>query len=99
MYCVNGNSSWYSDCGPLLGLSVIGGSTVRVMLSDFATAHKLEINTSKHDFNETRKEQLKKRWWQQIVSHNTHNAIGSSCSQHTDPHLDVLTPKPWHKHC
>ena len=34
MYCVNGNSSWYSDCGPLfggcplLGVSVIGGSTV-----------------------------------------------------------------------
>ena len=33
MYCVNGNSSWYSDCGPLfggcplLGVSVIGGST------------------------------------------------------------------------
>ena len=36
MYCVNGNSSWYSDCGPLfggcplLGVSVIGGSTVDV---------------------------------------------------------------------
>ena len=34
MYCVNGNSSWYNDCGPLfggcplLGVSVIGGSTV-----------------------------------------------------------------------
>ena len=34
MYCINGNSSWYSDCGPLfggcplLGVSVIGGSTV-----------------------------------------------------------------------
>ena len=34
MYCVNGNSSWYIDCRPLfggcplLGVSVIGGSTV-----------------------------------------------------------------------
>ena len=34
MYCINGNSSWYNDCGPLfggcplLGVSVIGGSTV-----------------------------------------------------------------------
>ena len=34
MFCVNGNSSWYSDCGtlfggcPLLGVSVIGGSAV-----------------------------------------------------------------------
>ena len=36
MYCVNGNSSWYSDCGPLfggcplLGVSVIGGFTVYI---------------------------------------------------------------------
>ena len=34
MYCVNGNSSWYINCRPLfggcplLGASVIGGSTV-----------------------------------------------------------------------
>ena len=34
MYCVNGNSSWYIICRPLfggcplLGVSVIGGSTV-----------------------------------------------------------------------
>ena len=34
MYCVNGNSSWYINCRPLfggcplLGVSVIGGSTV-----------------------------------------------------------------------
>ena len=37
MYCVNRNSSWYIDrCllywqGPLLGVSVIGGSTVLVV--------------------------------------------------------------------
>ena len=34
MYCVNGNSSWYINCRPLfggcplLGVSIIGGSTV-----------------------------------------------------------------------
>ena len=34
MYCIYGNSSWYIDCCPLygrcplLGVSVIGGSTV-----------------------------------------------------------------------
>ena len=36
MYCVNGNSSWYINCRPLfggcplLGVSVIGGSTVLI---------------------------------------------------------------------
>ena len=37
MYCVKGNSSWYISCRPLfggcplLGVSVIGGSTVYVL--------------------------------------------------------------------
>ena len=39
MYCVNGNSSWYINCRPLfggcplLGVSVIGGSTVLVRVA------------------------------------------------------------------
>ena len=39
MYCVKGNSSWYISCRPLfggcplLGVSVIGGSTVAVIIA------------------------------------------------------------------
>ena len=39
MYCVNGNSSWYINCRPLfggcplLGVSVIGGSTVVLFIT------------------------------------------------------------------
>jgi hypothetical protein len=50
MYCINGNSSWYSDCGPLfggcplLGVSVIGGSTVYLTLNAYST-FSIEFNS------------------------------------------------------
>ena len=48
MYCVYGNSGWYTDCCPLygrcplLGVSVIGGSTVyRHLLSRMRTKRRV----------------------------------------------------------
>jgi hypothetical protein len=55
MYCINGNSSWYSDCGPLfggcplLGVSVIGGSTVVQMPGKATEVYTREWHTPDYE--------------------------------------------------
>ena len=51
MYCVNGNSSWYINCRPLfggcplLGVSVIGGSTVYSIIVVWLCGKIRQLNT------------------------------------------------------
>ena len=43
MYCVNGNSSWYSDCGPLFGGCPLLGVTVAICSYDGQTGNHLMV--------------------------------------------------------